>query len=663
MIIPLELKGLPDTIIGTSDKSLEFMAKMYDDAIVYVETKTLSIKGYIKEFLDKESVKIEPNPKNRVNRLNERWLRFQNTMRTIQASVLKRLQILTGNVFVKKILHGAKVLAKTVTKMAKSLYGGWFTRLLQFLLFLAIFDPKGKFLKSILGFITSMALQLVGVILDALPSIFNAFKHIVTKVLPSAIGIIVDMVFSFVRIRLLMLLNSIESPFLKWVIQKLADLFSPGGVISTFIKNVSVVFIPIFIMVGILVKFASVFMVIGKAIALTFVILKKIFLATMVIIKFVSTAVIMISKAIVFITKGIAIAIKGFLFVMKIVAIVIKAVVFGIKIFVVAVAIITGAPALLVVAIIAGIMAVIALVYVYWDKVKAFLSWAVDWIIKGVKFYISLWVMLFKGLVSVFSSIWKGLKIIVVTAGEWIKKVIMAYINMWVTILTKIMNTVIKGAKLFVHLVTNIPVYLKLAWEAILEWVVELGETITKFVRKMIDTMLNPFRAALRVIRPMIDSMIEAFQFIGEILGSLGNVLSSMWSIIKDTILTGIQGVKTAFETIFDWIAMVSELGIRAFVGPGASQIREEFLEARRAGRDEDMNLGRIQRLLDSGVTVEEARSDLNAQEMQVFQERKEAKERGEDLPPLTTRTDTGGGDSFPSVQRIKITTTPRPIN
>ena len=80
----------------------------------------------------------------------------------------------------------AKDFMKTVLGFLKGLLqsaGSWLMKILKFLLFFAIFDPKGTFLTSILDFIISMAETLIKAILPMLPVIAKRMWNLFWKVL------------------------------------------------------------------------------------------------------------------------------------------------------------------------------------------------------------------------------------------------------------------------------------------------------------------------------------------------------------------------------------------------------------------------------------------------------------------------------------------------
>lgn len=65
---------------------------------------------------------------------------------------------------------------------------GWMMTILKFLLFFAFFDPKGKFLKSILVFITNMAVKLIDVLIKWVPMLVQTMAYLFWDVLLPALS-------------------------------------------------------------------------------------------------------------------------------------------------------------------------------------------------------------------------------------------------------------------------------------------------------------------------------------------------------------------------------------------------------------------------------------------------------------------------------------------
>jgi hypothetical protein len=170
--------------------------------------------------------------------------------------------------FLKSLWGHLKGMGKAMGQMLKSMYGGWFSSLLKLLFVLAIFDPKGKFLKSILGFITKVVLQIVDFLLPYLPIIVKRMAYLITEVLPGALTKVFEILFAWVHSKLQQLIAETNNPTIKWILTQLAYLFSADGPLIGFLGELSKFLVPMFIGLGILVKLWPVFSMIFKIISI-----------------------------------------------------------------------------------------------------------------------------------------------------------------------------------------------------------------------------------------------------------------------------------------------------------------------------------------------------------------------------------------------------------
>ena len=154
--------------------------------------------------------------------------------------------------FLKNLRTNLKNMGNSLKGILKAVYGNWFSTLLKLLLFMSIFDPKGKFLSSILGFLVKMVLQLMDIIIGYLPMIIKNLINIITTVLPRVLNEIIDTVFSWISSKFQKLVDQTDSPVLKWIFQQLADAFGKDGFLTGFFKSISKYLVPIFIGLGVL---------------------------------------------------------------------------------------------------------------------------------------------------------------------------------------------------------------------------------------------------------------------------------------------------------------------------------------------------------------------------------------------------------------------------
>jgi len=170
--------------------------------------------------------------------------------------------------FLKNLWKNLGDLRKSLKGVLNAVYGNWFTTLLKLLLFMSIFDPKGKFLSSILGFLVKMVLQVIDLLLEYLPMIIENLIGLVTTVLPRVLNEIIDTVFSWISAKFQKLADNANNPALKWLFQQLADGFGKDGVLTEFFKFLAKYIFPLVIGVGlVLPTLLTIFGVIGSIIS------------------------------------------------------------------------------------------------------------------------------------------------------------------------------------------------------------------------------------------------------------------------------------------------------------------------------------------------------------------------------------------------------------
>jgi hypothetical protein len=158
-------------------------------------------------------------------------------------------------------IHKQLVKKKWLQKVGKNLLtlvksaGSTIFSLLKGLFMLAIFDPKGKFLSSIIGFITNMVIMFVNILAKHIPRIVRSMIFIITKVLPPALQKAIVAIFEAIGGMLQAWAIELKknSPFFGWVIEQFAKLFGPDGILTTFFKGLAGL-LPIFIAIGLAVK-------------------------------------------------------------------------------------------------------------------------------------------------------------------------------------------------------------------------------------------------------------------------------------------------------------------------------------------------------------------------------------------------------------------------
>ncbi|MCP4650357.1 MAG: hypothetical protein GY853_09810 [PVC group bacterium] len=176
-----------------------------------------------------------------VNKAQEKYIKLKNKMTTY----------LDKHLVKKKWLQ--KV-GKSLTNMAKQMGNSVWT-FLKALFLLAIFDPKGKFLTSIITFITNMAVTLINVLAKHIPRIIKSMIYIITKVIPPALQRAIGAIFPAIGKMLKAWAKEIkkEFPMIGTFVEKFAELFGPKGMLTIFFKKLAGAF-PIFIAAGLFFK-------------------------------------------------------------------------------------------------------------------------------------------------------------------------------------------------------------------------------------------------------------------------------------------------------------------------------------------------------------------------------------------------------------------------
>jgi hypothetical protein len=154
-----------------------------------VESKDAAQKEYIRqnrsEKLQQDSAKEEEkirkiledvNPKKNTKTKNK-------LLETYEKWVIKNKWFQKSTKFFETVGEGA---------------GHWLMDILKFVLMLAIFDPEGKFLMSILGFIGKMAMKLIEILVKWLPIIVQRMVHIIDVVIPTILKKIIMGVFPLI---------------------------------------------------------------------------------------------------------------------------------------------------------------------------------------------------------------------------------------------------------------------------------------------------------------------------------------------------------------------------------------------------------------------------------------------------------------------------------
>jgi hypothetical protein len=227
-----------------------------------------------------------------------------------------KLSKYVNNKYLDKILKGIIAISKGVAQMAKNS----FMKLLGFLMMMAIFDPKGTLLRSILKFLIGMVVWLIRIIASMLPDLIRTMMDLVTNVFPDILRDIVQTFFPIIGQIFKKLSKDLEKdfPILSWIVGLIGDAFGPDGILYKFgtaLAGMLPILLAGFLILGAIMKFLPILMGI-------FTVLKWVFI--------------------------------------------------GFKFLMILIGAIVGLPAWLVAIIVIAIVAIGVLIWKYWDQIKAF---------------------------------------------------------------------------------------------------------------------------------------------------------------------------------------------------------------------------------------------------------------------------------------------------
>lgn len=167
----------------------------------------------------------------------------------------------TNNKFFQKILSGVTTIAKGIADMAKNS----FMKLLGFLMMMAIFDPEGNLLRTILKFIINMAVWLIKTLATMLPTLIKTMADLISNEFPKILKDVINTLFPELEKIFKKLSKDLEKdfPVLSKIVGLLGDAFGPDGILYKFgisLSEMLPVLVAGFLILGAIMKFASVLM-------------------------------------------------------------------------------------------------------------------------------------------------------------------------------------------------------------------------------------------------------------------------------------------------------------------------------------------------------------------------------------------------------------------
>ena len=104
----------------------------------------------------------------------------KSPIQKIRDKVTKYYDLVRRSKWHKKVVSTLRESARAATS--------WIFRLIKFLAILAIFDPNGTFLASIIGFLADMAVTLINMIANALPKLIKTMISLIPKIVKTLVS-------------------------------------------------------------------------------------------------------------------------------------------------------------------------------------------------------------------------------------------------------------------------------------------------------------------------------------------------------------------------------------------------------------------------------------------------------------------------------------------
>ncbi len=197
--------------------------------------------------LQRKELKLKEKEEARESQLQNIQLAFQKKYKKMR----EKLTLTYFKEFVKgKFFTRMRNVLGKIASSATS----WFFKIMKALLFLAIFDPKGKFLGSIIGFITKMVVWFVKALTRYIPQIISTIIYLVTEVIPPLLKETIRAIFSAFRDMFHTWSKQLmeKSPFFAKMLQWVGDAFGENGILTIFFTKLAGLFPIIFAGMGII---------------------------------------------------------------------------------------------------------------------------------------------------------------------------------------------------------------------------------------------------------------------------------------------------------------------------------------------------------------------------------------------------------------------------
>ena len=466
----------------------------------------------------------------------------------------------------KWILNALKSL-KSIASNTLAAAGDWIMKIIKFLLIMTIIDPKGKLLASLLNMFAGIFIWLVEAIAKQIPVLVKLFITLVTKILPNVFIKIVTAVFQALKNMFKELAKSF--PALAPLFSIMSSIFAKGSPFHYFFTKILPKVIPIlvtaFVIMGIAAKLAPAFAILKTVITLLLSPIKFLAMGLFQLLMFIPGVNVAIMKlGMAFKMGGITGGIKQLAIGVKALTMSVYGAIKGLVLQAIANWAVLG-PILLVVLAIGAVIAVFILIWKYSDKIVKFFEGAfkkfTNWFKKAsipMKILAVILVIILSPLIAIAGIVYgiaKFAQLVKKIGWEGVWKLIKDGFFKWV-------NSIGEGFK---SLGEGIKGWVGKTWEGFKETGARLkswGKSIKETTVGWADSMggfIGKFFA--KHFGPFMKKLAPIFVKLAPVFAKIKEVLSTIWDLIKSVILATVQKIKSGFNMVRDFFAVLQYRG------------------------------------------------------------------------------------------------------
>lgn len=190
------------------------------------------------ELSPKEQAWYDDELKRRKTKDNEK--KISDLQLKYNSPLIYKMKTKMTKTYDKYIANGQwfKASLKMFTTMGKKA-GSWLIDILKFIFLLAIFDPKGKFLKSILKFILGMIKWFAKILGEYLPTIIAAMIDLIVNVLPPILKDVVTSLSDIIEKMFDDMIKKMPDGPMKTTMQFIKKGFGKDGIVTAFFSKMA----------------------------------------------------------------------------------------------------------------------------------------------------------------------------------------------------------------------------------------------------------------------------------------------------------------------------------------------------------------------------------------------------------------------------------------